>query len=176
MLLTWVLSAAVVVVILFTPTYLQKQFAVTPSLALQTNSLAIVALTFGCVVFGAASDKFGTRITLCVGCLGLLGSSNLFFSGLPKEPAVLAATYTLCGFFVGTVGAIPHVLVRAFPPPLRFSGLSFSYNVAYAIFGGLTPVLLTLWLKSNPLAPGHYVALLSCLGVALAFVPLPKHT
>lgn len=176
MLLTWVLSAAIVVVILFTPTYLQKQFSVSPDLALEANSLAIVALTVGCVVFGAASDRFGTKVTLAVGCLGLLGSSYVFFAGLPRPPGSLVATYVLCGFFVGTVGAIPHVLVRAFPPALRFSGLSFSYNVAYAIFGGLTPVMLTLWLKSNPLAPGHYVAALACLGTALAFVPIPQRS
>jgi len=57
MLLTWVLSAAIVVVILFTPTYLQKQFSVPPALALQANSLAIIALTLGCVVFGIAADR-----------------------------------------------------------------------------------------------------------------------
>jgi MFS family permease len=173
MLLTWVLSAAIVVVILFTPTYLQKQYGVAPALALEANSLAIVTLTLGAVAFGAASDRFGTRATLAVGCLGLLASSYLFFSRLPGSPATLCTSYAVCGFFVGSVGAIPHVLVRAFPPPLRFSGLSFSYNVAYAIFGGLTPVMLTLWLKSNPHAPGHYVALLACLGTVLAFVRVP---
>jgi hypothetical protein len=45
----------------------------------------------------------------------------------------------LAGFAVGIVGAVPYVMVNAFPPVVRFSGLSFSYNVAYAIFGGLTP-------------------------------------
>ena len=54
-----------------------------------------------------------------------------------------------------------------------FSGLSFSYNVAYAIFGGLTPVVLTLWLKSDPLAPAHYVAALASFGCLLSFVKLP---
>jgi len=65
------------------------------------------------------------------------------------------------------------VLVRAFPAQIRFSGLSFSYNVAYAIFGGLTPVVLTLWLKSDELAPAHYVAALALFGCVLAFVKLP---
>ncbi len=175
MLLTWVLSAAIVVVILFTPTYLQKQFAVPPALALEANSLAIVALTVGCVVFGSAADRFGSKPTLAVGSVGLLVSSYVFYGSLPASPTVLVAGYALVGFFVGTVGAIPYVLVRAFPPALRFSGLSFSYNVAYAIFGGLTPVMLTLWLKSDPQAPAHYVALLAGLGALLAFVPVPKH-
>jgi hypothetical protein len=48
---------------------------------------------------------------------------------------------------VGTIGAVPYVMVKAFPPVVRFSGLSFSYNVAYAIFGGLTPMVVTALLK-----------------------------
>ncbi len=175
MLMTWVLSAAIVVVILFTPTYLQQQFGVAPALALEANSLAIVALTAGCAAFGSAADRFGSKWTLAVGSLGLLASSYAFYGSLPASSEMLVAGYALVGFFVGTVGAIPFVLVRAFPPALRFSGLSFSYNVAYAIFGGLTPVMLTLWLKSEPQAPAHYVGLLAALGVLLAFVPVPKH-
>lgn len=173
MLLTWVLSAAIVVVILFTPTYLQKQFAVPPTLSLQANSLAIIALTLGCVLFGSAADRWGSKLTLAVGNAGLLVANYLFYNHLPCSAHELLARYALVGFFVGTVGAIPSVLVRAFPAALRFSGLSFSYNIAYALFGGLTPVMLTLWLKSDPQAPAHYVALLAVLGIALAFVPVP---
>src|SRR5690606_7832478 len=102
------------------------------------------------VLFGAAADRFGSKRTLAVGSLGLLVSSYAFYVSLPAAPATVVGSYALVGFFVGTVGAIPFVLVRAFPPALRFTGLSFSYNVAYAIFGGLTPVLLTVWLKSDP--------------------------
>ena len=63
---------------------------------------------------------------------------------------------------------IPTVLVRAFPAPVRFSGISFAYNVAYAIFGGLTPLYLPLLMKLTPLAPAHYVAALCVVGVATA--------
>ncbi|TJZ64481.1 MFS transporter [Chitiniphilus eburneus] len=177
MLLTWVLSAAIVVVILFTPTYLQKQFAVTPALALQANSLAIVMLTIGCVAFGMAADRFGSKWTLGIGSLGLLISSYLFYGSLATaSPTTLIVGYMVAGFFVGTVGAIPFVLVHAYPAVVRFSGLSFSYNVAYAIFGGLTPVMLTLWLKVDTLAPAHYVAALAVLGVVCALVPIPGYT
>jgi hypothetical protein len=92
---------------------------------------------------------------------------------LPLEGPALFAAYAITGLCVGSIGVIPFVLVRAFPAKIRFSGLSFSYNVAYAIFGGLTPVVLTLWMKSDKLAPAHYVAALAALGCALAFVPLP---
>jgi hypothetical protein len=58
---------------------------------------------------------------------------------------------------------------------VRFSGLSFSYNVAYAIAGGLTPVLLSLAMEGNHAAPMHYIAAMSVLGVALGlFVALRR--
>ena len=59
------------------------------------------------------------------------------------------------------------IAVGGFPAPVRFSGLSFSYNVAYAIAGGLTPVWLSLAMKDNQAAPMHYIAGMAVLGVAL---------
>ena len=50
---------------------------------------------------------------------------------------------------------------------VRFSGLSFSYNLAYAIFGGLTPMVVTLMLKEHPLGPAWYVMGLALLGVGI---------
>jgi MFS family permease len=171
MALTWVLSAAVVVVILFTPTYLQTAYELAPRLTLQANSVAIVALTCGCVVFGWLSDRIGSKWALSGGSLALIASSLYFYYSLPLDGAALFAAYAIVGFFVGSIGVVPYILVRAFPAKIRFSGLSSSYNVSYAIFGGLTPVVLTLWLKNDRLAPAHYVAALAALGCALAFVP-----
>jgi uncharacterized membrane protein len=56
------------------------------------------------------------------------------------------------------------------PAAVRFSGISFSYNLAYAIFGGLTPIMVTLMLKNYPLAPAYYVIALCALGVVIALV------
>jgi hypothetical protein len=77
------------------------------------------------------------------------------------------------GFFVGAVAAIPVAMVNAFPPVVRFSGISFSYNVAYAVFGGLTPVVVSLLLKSNPAAPELYVGVLCIVGALAGFALRP---
>lgn len=172
--LTWVLSAAIVVVILFTPTYLQTVFKIEPRLALQANSIAIVCLTAGCVLFGWLADRFGSRFALGLGSLALLASSSYFYHSLPLLGTSLFVAYAVTGFCVGSIGVVPYILVRAFPAKIRFSGLSFSYNVAYAIFGGLTPVVLTLWLKADRFAPAHYVAALALFGCVLSFVPVPS--
>ncbi|EAU61786.1 major facilitator superfamily protein [Stigmatella aurantiaca DW4/3-1] len=168
MLVTWVLTAAIVVVVLMTPTLMQKIHGIPPAQALRANSLATVSLTLGCVGFGLATDRFGVGWMLGVGSLLLLGATYLLYLGVGRAPEHLAALYAVTGACVGVVGVVPTVMVRAFPAEVRFSGLSFSYNVAYALFGGLTPLVVTLLVKNTPLAPAHYVAALCGVGLAVA--------
>ena len=58
-------------------------------------------------------------------------------------------------------------MVRAFPAEVRFTGISFSYNVSYAIFGGLTPIAVTMLMGVSPMAPAWYVLALSLMGLGL---------
>ena len=170
MLLTWLLSAGIVVVILMTPTYLQKVHGISPTDALTANSLAILALTLGCVFYGRLIDAIGSGPTFMLGSLLLAGTTYAFYHSLAAGMEQLIPLYVLVGFAVGIVGAVPYVMVNAFPAVVRFSGLSFSYNVAYAIFGGLTPMLVTLWMKEDLLAPSHYVVSLAALGFVLGLI------
>ncbi len=167
MLLTWLLSAAIVVMILMTPTLVQKLFAIPAATALQANSIATLFLSIGCITFGALSDRYGAGRVLAAGCVALGATSWLFYQQMGVAPQYIYALYALCGFFVGVIGVVPSTAVRLFPPAVRFSGLSFAYNVAYAVFGGLTPVLVSLLLRFDALAPAHYVAALCVVGVGL---------
>ncbi len=167
MLMTWLLSAAIVVMILMTPPLLQKLFAIPAAVALQANSIATLFLSLGCVVFGALADRYGAGRVMMIGCAMLGVTSVLFYQQMSVAPQNINALYALCGFFVGVIGVVPGVAVKAFPPVVRFSGLSFSYNVAYAVFGGLTPIAVSMLLPLDPLAPAYYVAALSGLGVMI---------
>ncbi|GBU11418.1 major facilitator family transporter [Enterobacterales bacterium] len=165
MIMTWLLSAGIVVVILMTPTYLQKQLGISAAEALQANCLATIALTFGCVAAGWIVDRLGASKTFIIGSLFLGVCTWSFYHVVASDPSKLMLMYTLAGFSVGVVGAVPYVLVRAFPAEVRFTGISFSYNVAYAIFGGLTPVFVTLIMRITPMAPAYYVLALSVIGL-----------
>jgi MFS family permease len=169
MLLTWVLTAAIVVVILMTPTLLAQIYALAPARTLAANTLATLGLCLGCVAFGAAADRIGAARTLLLGCLLLLAATYALYFGVGAHADALPALYALTGFCVGVVGVIPVLLVDAFPPAVRFSGISFAYNIAYAIFGGLTPLIVAALMKSAPFAPAHYVAALCLLGGAVGF-------
>ena len=165
MLLTWLLSAAIVVMILMTPTLVQKLYAIQPTTALEASSIATVFLTLGCIIFGALADLVGAGPVLVFGCVAMGSVSLYFYQQMSVAPQRINELYALCGFFVGVIGVVPGAAVRAFPAVVRFSGLSFSYNVAYALFGGLTPVFVSLLLASDPMAPAHYVVALNALGV-----------
>ena len=169
---TWILSTAVVVVILFTPSYLQKVFHIAPAMALKANAVATVTLTIGCVFWGWLSDQWGSRAAMILGWGGMAVTSYLFYLNLPGSEASLVCTYATVGFFVGAISLLPVVGVRAFPPEVRFTGLSFAYNMAYAVFGGLTPILISMWQQVDLMAPAHYVAAMGVLGVLMAFWPL----
>lgn len=167
MAMTWLLSAAIVVMILMTPVLVQKLYGISPAVALQANSIATLFLSAGCVAFGVLADRFGAGRVLAAGSVLLGCTSWLFYRQMAVAPEQINALYALCGFFVGVIGVVPSAAVRAFPPVVRFSGLSFSYNVAYAVFGGLTPVLVSMLLPLDRLAPAHYVLLLSGVGVLI---------
>ena len=102
-----------------------------------------------------------------MGSLALALVSHGFYVGVRANPAALLPWYAPTGFLVGTISVVPLVMVRSFPAAVRFSGLSFAYNSSYALFGGLTPVAVTLLLRRDALAPAHYVLAACVAGVGL---------
>ena len=166
-LLTWILSAAIVVIILMTPSLMEKMYGVPVLAALQANSLATVGLAVGCVFAGWLTDRFGPRPVLLTGCPLLGISAYLLYIGVRLNPLLVTPLYLLAGFSVGVVAVVPFIMIAAFPPAIRFSGVSFSYNLAYAIFGGLTPMVVAWLLRFNPLVPAHYIGVLCLLGFGI---------
>ena len=165
MLLTWLLTAAVVVTLLLMPTLLQGA-GVARADALSGNTLAICATVVANIVAGLLADRFGAGRVLVLWS-ALLGVAFWLFYGTVLAGAYSPWLYMLAGFAVGLTALVPAIAVGGFPPQVRFSGLSFAYNVAYAIAGGLTPILLSLAMKDNPAAPMHYIAAMAVLGIGL---------
>lgn len=175
MLVTWMLTAAILVIVLMTPSLVQSVFHVAPARAFLGNTVASVALALGCLGYGVLADRIGFARALLFGAAGLVVCSYALYLDLRSGAAHFLVLYALAGLAVGVVGVVPALMVVAFPPAVRFSGLSFSYNIAYAVFGGITPPLIGLLVKQfGVLAPAHYVAFAAVIGMGVAYTQLRR--
>ncbi len=165
MAVTWVLTAAIVVTILMTPALLQKLVALDAQTSLEANSVAILFILVGCLVSGSLGDRFGNGPIMALFSIGLAVSYWVFYTTMLHDTTLLFPLYAIVGFFVGIVGIVPAIAVKSFPAPIRFSGLSFSYNIAYAIFGGTTPMLVSAMMRENVASPVYYVTAVCVVGV-----------
>ncbi|WP_241623602.1 MFS transporter [Rosenbergiella epipactidis] len=168
-LLTWLLAAAIIVLILMAPVLFQKWFAISAADSLQANTLATCMLMLGCIGGGMAADKWGMSRSLLVGCALLAVAVLWLFYCLNVAPSQLFFAYGMVGLMMGVLGIIPALMVTVFPPQVRFTGLATAYNLGYAVFGGLTPLFITLLMPYNRQLPALYllglcgVVIVSCL-------------
>ncbi len=167
-LLTWLLTGCVVVMLLMAPNLMSGTFNMPRTQIFTMQSFAILATCLGCVASGMMCDKIGAAKTFVSWCLALLVSSWVFYHSLGTASTLqIAALYAITGFFGGILGSIPYVMVHLYPANIRFSGISFSYNIAYAIFGGITPILI-VWLNDkSPVGAAYYMAFLAIMGVCM---------
>jgi hypothetical protein len=92
------------------------------------------------------------------------GAMYALYIGVERAPEFLLPLYMLAGIGTGAVVIAPIIMIRAFPPPVRFSGVSVSYNLGNAVFGGLAPAVVSWLSHLSPLGPAHYVAFTTALG------------
>jgi|GEM_PF-5942742 len=139
------LTAAIVVLILMTPTLMPKLFDLAPGALRLANLAATAALCISPVGIGAATDRFGIRRVAIPSMLLLIASAYGLYLGVAHDRSLLLILYILAGVGAGGVVLSPLMMVYAFPAKIRFSGVSSPTTLAYAIFGGITPLLVS-WL------------------------------
>ena len=122
------------------------------------NLVATASLCVSTVFIGAATDRFGIRRVAIPILLLLIASTYGLYRGAESMPFALLPLYALAGVGAGGAVLTPVMMIRAFPASVRFSGVSFSYNLAYALFGGLTPLLVSWLVHFDRIVPAHYVA------------------
>jgi len=174
MLLTCVLTSAVVVLVVVTPTVMQKVFGMSASHTFALSSLGIVFLNIGCVLAGLLADRIGAwRAVLFYSALLPLGIA-LLYSCLIHGAEWIGLAYALAGLACGVVGAVPSVMVGLFPARIRVSGISFTYNIAYALWASVTPLLLIGLMPWSPWVCVGYCAVMGGVGVLIALYFGPR--
>jgi MFS family permease len=168
MILTCVLTSAVVVFVVITPTMMQKTFGMSASHTFALSALGIVFLNIGCVLAGLLVDRIGAWRTVMLYSLLLPLGIGVLYTCLIIEGQWLGLAYAVAGLGCGVVGAVPSVMVSLFPARIRVSGISFTYNIAYAIWASITPLLLIGLMSWSPWICVIFCAVMGAVGISSA--------
>ncbi|WP_085629358.1 MULTISPECIES: MFS transporter [unclassified Pseudomonas] len=166
MLLTCVLTSAVVVFVVITPTMMQKTFGMTASRTFALSALGIVFLNIGCVIAGKLVDRIGAWRTVMLYSLLLPLGIGVLYACLIGGGGWIGLAYAVAGLACGVVGAVPSVMVGLFPARIRVSGISFTYNIAYAAWASVTPLLLVGLMPWSPWVCVIFCAVMGLAGLA----------
>ena len=117
--------------------------------ALLLNSVNMIILFILAPFSAWLSDKVGRRKVLAVTAAAFFLFSYPIFCLLlqPAFASVMMAQMcfaVIVGFYIGPV---PALLVEIFPTRVRYTGMSLSYNICAALFGGTAPMVCE-WLVS----------------------------
>jgi MFS family permease len=167
-LLTCVLTSAVVVLVVITPTVMQQRFGMTPMNTFALSSVGIVFLNIGCVLAGHLVDRIGAWRGVILYSLLLPLGVGLLYASLIGQWLPLTLAYAIAGLGCGIVGVVPSVMVGLFPAKIRVSGISFTYNIAYALWASTTPLLLIMLMPWSPWVCVGYCAVMGTVGLGTA--------
>ncbi|EAK9994689.1 MHS family MFS transporter [Campylobacter lari] len=136
-LLTVVLTSGVATLMIL-PQYFESLLGISKTTALTYQNLAIVMIILGSLVQGCLADFLG-HFKICLIFTLLFGIFGIAFS-FYNEWFLLF--YLLACFAQGIITFAPIFMTQIFTTELRSSGLSFAYNISYAILGFLTPFIV----------------------------------
>ena len=97
--------------------------------------------------FAWLSDRFGRRPLMIIAALGtVLCTYPLVWLMHHSDPAMILIGQVGMAILISAYASpIPAALTEMFPTNVRVSSVGVGYNLAYAIFGGTTP-MVCVWL------------------------------
>jgi MFS transporter, MHS family, proline/betaine transporter len=153
--------------------WLQTADGIPPSRSLEINSFSMLILLPVVITAGWLSDRIGRKPLMALASLGgLVAAVPVFW--LLNHPSALLAQIGQLGLVVlmGVYyGPLPAILVEAAPPAVRCTAVALGYNLCYALFGGLSPVVAT-WLvqrEGNEIAPAFLIMASAAITFATLF-------
>ncbi len=164
-------AVAVNLIFLYMPTYLYTIFEYAPKDISVLNTINLVF--FGCalIFMGWLSDLIGKKTFMLFGSIGfIVFSYPLLWLMSFKSLGLLFLSLGSFSILSACIwGPITAALIELFPTPVRYTGVSISYNIAFAVFGGLTPIIATFLLQKmkDPFSPAYYLILIAlCCSIA----------
>lgn len=150
------------------PSFTQRFAGLSPSQALWSNTIGLIAMVITVPIWGALSDRVGRRPLLIAsaGSIGLLSFPLFSLMTNGTGLALVLPIQILFGVLLALYsGAGPAAISVIFPTHLRSTWMSSGYALAVAIFGGFAPFIAT-WLiqvTGSPVSPTYLYLLPSAV-------------
>lgn len=167
-------AAIVTSLFLFTPAYFSEVLHLPPQAYIWQRTLAIATGSLLSVFFGYLTDLMSVKKLALILAIATFLLAYPIFAIYAYYPHLyylgFIASALLLGFSTGT---IPRWLSELFPTKIRYSSIAVSYNLGFAIFGGLTPfICLSLFYYTQwPAAPAFYLITVAILAfISLIFL------
>jgi len=164
-------AAASYVVIIYLPIFGVKQLGLTLGQVQLSTFLACLILLILCPIAGYCSDRLGRKPVLFIAIIAYGLVVYPLFSHLLMGASLMTMILTQCSLAVCMSffwGPMPATMAELFPVRIRSTGLSLSFNLGGALFGGLAPLYLTYLLKEtgNLMVPAYYLLMSTVFGLA----------
>ncbi|WP_367606625.1 MFS transporter [Legionella sp. W05-934-2] len=160
---------------LYLPTYLHHFYQIPHALVQWSNNAGLIALILLTPVFGLLVDRFGKVNLQVLGLACFISLSLPLFIALTNHStwSILCVSLVFSLMVAIVFAGIPALLYDLFPAPIRYSGLSFPYNLATALFGGSTPAINTALINhwGDMYIPAYYLIALSVFSLLFFIKP-----
>jgi MHS family proline/betaine transporter-like MFS transporter len=158
--LTIQLTACTYLLVIYMPTYVVHALGVSTDVAFRASSVASLMYLVMNPIAGRISDSVGRPRQLLAASLLLAVLVYPAFLLITEHRSALVLT-VVSGFMAGVLalytGPAASAVGEMFPPAVRSTGLSLSYNVAVPIFGGFAPYFVTRFDAGDHLTPAYYM-------------------
>jgi len=136
--------------------------------------LVVGTVLLFCPLIGILADRYRRKRVMMVGAIGLAVVAYPAFSFLIAAPSTehLVVTQIAVAIFMLIYTApASAVLAELFPTPVRATGISLTYSLGVAIFGGFTPAIITALIgwTGQPVAVAFYLIGAALVSLATVF-------
>lgn len=151
---------------LFIPAYFTEVLALPPNAYIWQRTVSIALGSILSIFFGYLTDIFNPRKLIMILILATALLAYPIFLIYVYYPQFYFLALLVSSLLMGlSAGMIPRFLSELFPTKIRYTGIAVSYNLGFAIFGGLTPfislslIYYTGWITT----PALYLIIVSIL-------------
>lgn len=166
-------SSVSVFLYLYWPQYLHQYLHYDFAQTMRINTMGTLILSFTILIGGLLSDRFGYRRVYlsATGALVVLTYPLFSVFNLHSMGWVMFS-YAIFSIIFGLIPAAYSVMLSdLFPTSVRYTGVALSYNLAFAFFGGLSPIICTIAIHvfDSVLAPAIYLTFMAALSYVICY-------